>query len=32
MGATAMTLGEGVVVDGSFAIRRLLGIGGTSAV
>lgn len=32
MGATAMTLGEGVVVDGRFAIRRLLGIGGTSAV
>ncbi len=27
-----MTLGEGVVVDGRFAIRRLLGIGGTSAV
>ncbi len=32
LGATAMTLGEGVVVDGRFAIRRLLGIGGTSAV
>jgi eukaryotic-like serine/threonine-protein kinase len=32
MGHTATTLGDGVVVDGRFAIRRLLGIGGTSAV
>lgn len=32
VGRGAITLGEGVIVDGRFAIRRLLGIGGTSAV
>ncbi len=32
LGPTAITLGEGVVVDGRFAIKGLLGIGGTSAV
>ena len=32
LGPTALTLGEGVVVDGRFAVKGLLGIGGTSAV
>lgn len=32
LGPTATTLGDGVVVDGRFAIKGLLGIGGTSAV
>ncbi|MBP7127206.1 protein kinase [Myxococcota bacterium] len=31
-GRSSTTLGEGVVIDGRFAIRRLLGIGGSSAV
>ncbi len=32
LGPTATMLGDGVVVDGRFAIKGLLGIGGTSAV
>jgi serine/threonine-protein kinase len=32
LGPTAITLGDGVVVDGRFAVKGLLGIGGTSAV
>ena len=32
VGMTATTLGHGVVVDGRFAIKRLLGFGGSSAV
>jgi len=32
VGMSATTLGHGVVVDDRFAIKRLLGIGGTSAV
>lgn len=32
IGPSATTLGEGVILDGRFAIKSLLGIGGTSAV